>query len=236
MSNGQNHHQSELDVERGKFEIGSAEFSVDAGAPLPEGYGDNRLVLMTRDPSWFFAYWEITHERAEQIRAAHGRDSWDRAALVMRVYDLGESNTTPVDTAPFFDVEIQKFARSWHVQVPYAGHFYIADLGLRWPDGKFVALFRSNMIHQPSGHVSDLMDSQWMSVGLVTEQQEWELMARMAIGVGSSKGGSAGGETASALALRWEFLRSVFSGSVTNWPSSKSWSGIPVRPTEEPKP
>jgi hypothetical protein len=201
------------DMEKGKYVLEADEFSVDAGAPLPEGYGDNRLVIMVRDPFWFFAYWEITHERAEQIRTAHGRDSWDRATLILRVYDLGESSQTPIDSAAHFDVEVNKFARQWYVHVPESGHVYVADLGLRWPDGKFVALFRSNVIRQPTGRVSDLVDSQWMTVGIA--QQEWEVMARMAIGVGSSKGGSA--EASNAMSLRWEFLRSVFSGSVSSW-------------------
>ena len=95
----------------------------------------------------------------------------------------------------------------------------MADLGLRWPGGKFVSLFRSNLIRQPLGRVSDKLDSQWMSVGLASE--EWEIMARMAIGAGSSKGASA--EGAQGMALRWEFLRSVFSGSVSSWrPQEKS--------------
>jgi len=209
-------------MERQKFDVGAAEFSVDAGAPLPEGYGDNHLVIMTRDPYWFFAYWEITHERAEQVRTAHGRDCWDVAALVMRVYDLGESTTTPLDAANYFDVEVNKSARQWYVQVPEPGHAYVADLGLRWPDGKFVALFRSNVIRQPHGRVSDKTDSEWMSVNVMA--QEWEAMARMAIGVGSSKGAS--GEVLQGMALRWEFLRSVFSGSVSSWPSSWPSSSV----------
>jgi hypothetical protein len=206
-------HHPEQDIEKGKFMLGASEFSVDAGSPLPEGYGDNRLVIMSRDPFWFFAYWEITHERAEQIRVAHGRDSWDRATLVLRVYDLGESAKTPIDSSSHFDVEVHKFARQWYVQVLVSGHVYVADLGLRWPDGKFVSLFRSNIIRQPVGRVSDRVDSEWMSVGLVSK--EWENMARMAIGAGSSKGGSA--EVSNDMALRWEFLRSVFSGSVSSW-------------------
>ena len=154
---------------------------------------------------------------SEAVRVAHGRESWDKAALVLRVYDLGESPQTPLDSASFFDVEVQKFARQWYVQVPVSGHVYVADLGLRWPDRKFVSLFRSNLIRQPAGRVSDQIDSQWMSVGLETEA--WEQMARMAIGAGSSKGGSA--EVSPAMALRWEFLRSVFSGSSSGyWPTS----------------
>jgi len=110
MANSQSHHHSEQEMERKKFDICAAEFSVDAGSPLPEGYGDNYLVIMSRDPFWLFAYWEITHERAEQIRTAHGRDSWDKAALILRMYDLGESTNTPIDAATFFDVEVNKFA------------------------------------------------------------------------------------------------------------------------------
>src|SRR5580700_2169402 len=141
MANSHNHHHSEQEVEKKKFDVGAAEFSVDAGSPLPEGYGDNRLVIMSRDPFWFFAYWEITHERAEQIRVAHGRDSWDEAVLVVRVYDLGEANQIPVDSASHFDVEVHNLSRQTYVQVPFAGHTYVADLGLRWPNGKFVSLF-----------------------------------------------------------------------------------------------
>ena len=214
MANSRSHHHSEQELEKLKFNVGAAEFSVDAGSPLPEGYGDNLLVLMTRDPFWFFTYWELTHERAEQVRTAHGRDCWDVAALVLRVHDLGDSPNTPIDSASYFDVEVNKSARQWYVQVPVAGHVYVADLGLRWPDGKFVSLLRSNVVRQPFGRVSDKVDSQWMSVsGLVS--QEWETMARMALAVGSSKSGP--GEHTQGMELRWEFLRSMFSGSVSSW-------------------
>src|ERR1700683_894709 len=96
-----------------KFTTDAAEFSVDAGAPLPEGYGDNHIVIMARDPLCFFAYWEITHERAEQIRVAHGRDSWDRSALTLRVYDLGQSSQTPIENTAFSDTDVDKFSRQW---------------------------------------------------------------------------------------------------------------------------
>ena len=205
------------EIEKGKFVLGAAEFSVDAGSPLPEGYGDNRLVIMARDPFWFFAYWEITHERAEQMRVAHGRDSWDRATLVLRVHDLGESSQTPIDSANYFDVEVHKFARQAYVQVPESGHVYTADLGLRWPDGKFVSLFRSNVIRQPVGRVSEQIDSQWMTVGMASEQKAWEQMAQIAIAAGTNKGNSGAVEGSNMMSLRWEFLRAVFSGSVSSW-------------------
>ena len=108
MADGSTHHP-EQDIQKGKYVVNGAEFSVDAGSPLPEGYGDNRLVIMSRDPFWFFAYWEITHERAEQIRVAHGRDSWDRAILVLRVHDLGDSAQTPIDASTFLTSKFRNF-------------------------------------------------------------------------------------------------------------------------------
>ncbi len=232
MANSHTHHHSEQDVERGKFEPGGPEQSFENGAILPEGYGDNRLVIMTRDPYWFFGYWEITPEKAEAVRLEHGRNCWEVATLVLRVYDLGESPHTPLDSCSSFDVDLQKFARQWYVQVPQAGHFYVVDLGLRWPDGKFVVLFRSNIIRQPRGRVSDRIDSQWMSVGLDT--RIWERMAMMALGVGSSKGAS-GGEVVKGMELRWEYLRSVFSGSVSAGFGSVSSSSLSSWRLQEPK-
>ena len=231
MADGASHHP-EQEIEKGKFTLSAAEFSVDAGSPLPEGYGENRLVMMTRDPFWFFAYWEITHERAEQIRVAHGRDSWDKSVLILRVYDLGEASQTSIENAASFDVPVQKFARQCYAQVPIAGHGYVADLGLRWPDGKFVSLFRSNVIKQPAGQVSDQVDQQWASVGTVSavaERKAWETMAHVAMGAGPSKGGS--GDVSNTTSLRWEFLKSVFSGSVSSWrPDTSLASGRPTEP------
>ena len=227
-------HQPEKNLDTGKLEATASEFAVDSRSPLPDGYGDNRIVVMARDPFWFFAYWEITPERADQIRAAHGAECWERASLVLRVYDLGDSHQTPMDSAPFFDVPVPPFSRQQYVQVPHSGHAYITDLGLRWPDGKYVSLFRSNMIRQPAGCVSDQVadgtEASWMSVGLKSEQESWEQMALMAIGAGSSKGSSAGGEKGDLLSLRWEFLRAVFSGSVGSWPSSMPGSHTRKKP------
>jgi hypothetical protein len=206
------------------------ELSLDATSPLPDSYGDDRLVMIARDPNTFFAYWEITPERTEHIRSIHGPDSWENAALVLRVYDLGVAQKTPIDSASHFDAHVDPDLRQGYVQVPKAGHFYCADLGLLWSDRKFVAIVRSNTIGQPSGQVSEYIDGPSMSVTLRTEHECWEKMAGMAMGAGSSKGVSNAGESGNVLSLRWEFLRSVFSGSASRWPSSMPGSKMETRP------
>lgn len=207
-----NHHP-EQDVEKGKFDPSGVEPTTDGNFVLPESYGDNKIVIMARDPHWFFAYWEITGDKAEAMRIEHGRNCWDETVMALRIYDLGENGDQSLANCPYFDVDVQKFSRQWYVQVPHSGHTYVVDLGLRWPDGRFASLFRSNIIRQPMGRVSDRVDSQWMSVGL--EMQEWERMAHMALGAGGNKGAS--GELLKGHDLRWEYLRSIFSGSVSSW-------------------
>src|SRR6185437_8168250 len=168
------HFQPVKNAEKEKFSVDQAELSLENGGPLPEGYGDNRLVILPRDPLWFFAYWEITEGRIEQIRQEHGRDIWKTSALVLRVYDISGFQQDGLAAAPFFDIEIPPESRQWYVNVPQAGHTYRVEIGLRLSDGRFIALLRSNSVALPAGCVSDQTDSQWMAVGGLSERQDWE--------------------------------------------------------------
>ncbi len=210
------HHHPGQDVERVKFDPSGTVPAADGDVVLPEGYGDNRLVVMARDPFWFFAYWEITVDKAEQMRAQHGRTCWEETMMTLRVYDLGENSENAIQSCPFFDVDVQKFSRQWYVQVPQAGHVYIVDLGIRWHDGRFASLFRSNVVRQPLGRVSERVDSQWMTVGL--HASEWEHMVQRSLSAGASKGVIGEGK---GMELRWDYLRSVYSGSFAGPPKEE---------------
>ncbi len=206
------------------------EISLDGSGPLPDWYGDNRLVILPRDPLCFFAYWEITHERAEKVRQQFGLDVWDRAALVLRVYDVSESDSSTV----FFDSEINKQARQWYVRVTQPGRTYVVDLGLRLPDGTFISLIHSNKITLPFGRVSEKTDSQWMAVGAGPNphEKEWERVMDVSGGVADNLGkGST--EIAKSMAQRWEFLKSVFSGSSSVFSSPFAHPPDPVAPEEK---
>jgi hypothetical protein len=212
------------------------ESPVEQGAPLPEGYGDNRLVIMARDPYWFFGYWEFTKERADQLRAEHGDDIFDRAALVLRVYHASDIPTDGIDSHRFFDVDLHRFARSAYCKVPESGKRYVADLGLRLPDGRFISVLRSNKIRMPLGRVSEKTDSQWMAIGYgASEEENWNKFMEVSGGVNEIGRGSA--EISKTMAQRWEFLRSVFSGSNLSSSSIPSSGNFPIpAPASEESP
>jgi hypothetical protein len=189
-----------------------AETLVENSAPLPESYGDNRLVVLARDPLWFFAYWEFTPERIEQARQQAGAAAWDAGTWVLRVYDVSDFEQDGIERAPFFEVNLSPQARQWYVKVERPGRAYTTQFGRRLPDGRFISLLRSNRIRLPLGRVSEKTDSQWMAIGYGTaEEEKWNKLMEAAAGVTQASRGS--DDVSKTMAKRWEFLRSVYSGS-----------------------
>ena len=58
---------------------------------LPQGYGDNRIVIMVRDPYWIYTYWEVNQKRINEIRTEFG-PKFDGAKMILRVYDAQHWN------------------------------------------------------------------------------------------------------------------------------------------------
>ncbi|HTL70340.1 MAG TPA: DUF4912 domain-containing protein, partial [Candidatus Eisenbacteria bacterium] len=82
---------------------------------LPAQYGDNKVVLLVRDPWWIYAYWEVTQDRERETIEVMRRQGCDKDKTVLRVYDVtGSSVEKP---RSFFDIEIAFLASNWYVDV-----------------------------------------------------------------------------------------------------------------------
>ena len=127
---------------------------------LPGDYGDNKIVLLVRDPWWLFAYWEVTpgHEAgvSEQIRRA----GLTKQKTVLRVYDTTE--VSPEKTRSFFDIELNFFVDHWYIDVGSPDRSWVVDLGIRTVEGHFFTLVRSNQVHTPRFGPSNVLDEEWM--------------------------------------------------------------------------
>jgi hypothetical protein len=128
---------------------------------LPEGYGDNQITLLARDPEWIFAYWEINYHKIQEICQRFGPDAWERGQHVLRVYDTTDLLFNGYNANHYFDIQISRFSRQWHVEVGQANRTYCIDRGLII-DNQFVVLARSNFVTTPANCVSSLIDEQWM--------------------------------------------------------------------------
>jgi uncharacterized protein len=124
-------------------------------------YGEDRIVLMIRDPYWCFTYWDLTTEKqAEAITQISDL----QAKLLLRVYDVTGLDFNGSNAHRFMDIEISTDASNWYINVWAADRAYCVDLGLLYPDGRFVTLARSNVVTTPRDTVSSVIDEEWMVV------------------------------------------------------------------------
>lgn len=178
----------------------------DTGS-LPDSYGVTEAYLLPRDPLWMFIYWEITENSVNAIKKEHGTDVFSKSKSVIRIHDVSDVEFNGSNSHKFVDVPAVFEAKSWYVNVPEPGRCYLCELGLLTPDGKFIAICRTNTLKLPTGKVSDVTDEKWMTV-----QGDFEKLLALS---GVEYVGRGSGEMARVLAQRWEMLRAVFSRSAS---------------------
>jgi hypothetical protein len=141
--------------------------AVAACGELPRTYGDERIVLMTRDPFVVHAYWEASLPRLERERAWFGWNS----KLCVRIYDITGVQFDGRNALGYYDQEVSEQAGNWYFDLGRPSHSFCADLGLLSPEGRFMTLVRSNYVTMPRNGVSDVIDEEWMLV----DEEFWKL-------------------------------------------------------------
>jgi len=125
---------------------------------LPDGYGDNMIYIMVRDPQWIYSYWEIQKDHQEKMLGQLGGD-WSVVRSVLRVYNTTKKNGLP----DFHDIILQGCPTCWTIQAQ-PNNSYVVEIGLLHRDGRFIALARSNEITTPRSGMSEVIDEQWMGI------------------------------------------------------------------------
>ncbi len=155
-------------VSESKYYTGPALQPVDASyGELPQGYGEDKITIMTRDPFVAYAYWETTSERLEREKAWFGWDS----KLCVRIYDITGVQFDGTNAIGYYDQEVFERIGSWYFDFGRPTHSFCADLGLLSPGGRFLTLARSNYVTMPRDGVSDVIDEEWMLV----DEEFWKL-------------------------------------------------------------
>ena len=157
--------QEEQQVKGTKFEVGQEDnlreslASVDQDlGELPDGYGESRIVLMPRDPQWAYAYWDIPSIHKEELRRQGGQQ------LALRIYD-----TTDIDLGSQAPHSVQEYlcdemAREWYLPIPVSDRDYVADIGYRCADGRWLILARSASVSIPPVYPSDWIEDAFITV------------------------------------------------------------------------
>jgi uncharacterized protein len=159
-------------VEASKFELGQEDptggtlASVDEGlGDLPGGYGESRIVLLPRDPQWAYAYWDIPNEHKEELRRQGGQQ------LALRLYDATDVDLNYQAPHSVQEYPCDELAREWYVPIPVSDRDYIADIGYRCFDGRWLVLARSSAVRIPPVYPSDWIEDVFMTVNWDEELQ-----------------------------------------------------------------
>lgn len=154
---------------------------------LPAAYGDNRLVLQTRDPWWAHAYWETGPQRRRELQHLLGLERYQRSQVILRVYDVTDIDFNGSNAHRFIDIPVYEETGSWYLHLNRPNGAFLADLGLVSPDGRFHLIVRSNTIRTPRATPSEITDPDWE-----TSSEEFRRMYKASgghrIGGGSSQG------------------------------------------------
>ena len=125
---------------------------LDEKAELPQRYGDDRMVMMARDPWWLFTYWDLSPERmAEGLAWAQGRPHEG----VLRVYD---------EAGAWQDSPVHLDQLGHYVNIWAPGRQYVAEVGLRDQQGGFLPLLRSNFASAPPDQPSSDLGEEWVDI------------------------------------------------------------------------
>ena len=152
----------EMAVEKSNY-FPSKIWRVPYGMPqeLPVQYGRDMLTVLVRDPRWIFCYWEVIGRTIENFKRQLGEE-FEKAKMVLRAYDVSGINFTGSNANRLFDVSINKYANNWYIETGAPGSSWCVELGLLLPDGRFIAILRSNIVHTPPEGASEITDEEWM--------------------------------------------------------------------------
>jgi hypothetical protein len=166
--------QEEQQVKAAKFEVGQEDniqeslASVDRDlGELPDGYGESRIVLLPRDPQWAYAYWDVPGEHKEELRRQGGQQ------LALRIYDVTDISIEHQAPHSIQEYLCDEMAREWYLPIPVSDRDYVADIGYRCADGRWLVLARSASIRIPPVYPSD-----WIEDAFITVNWEQELKGK----------------------------------------------------------
>jgi uncharacterized protein len=154
-------------VEAGKFELDAPiptntmeELATadDNLGEIPGGYAESKIVLLPRDPQWAYAYWDITNEHKQELRAQGGQQ------IALRLYDVTDINMEIQSPHSIQEFPLDEMAREWYLSIPVSDREYLLDIGYRCADGRWLVLARSAEIRIPPVYPSDWVEDHFLTI------------------------------------------------------------------------
>jgi uncharacterized protein len=131
--------------------------------------GQDRIVLMVRDPYWLHAHWDVTRQTVDRAKAALA-EQWHSVKPVLRLLKLDDSGTTESAENVYRDLEIHGGVRNWYVDVDQPPSRFQMVMGYMTGSGRFYELVRSNTVTTPVPGGKEASDDHWADIAKDAER------------------------------------------------------------------
>lgn len=156
--------------------------SIEEQFSIPTGYGDDRIVLMVKDPWWLYAYWEIQPGTERAARSQLLPNEVPGLQSILRVHDVTGVDFPAQPANRSFDVSLSGLATNWYIHTNSPDREFIVDIGILARTGRFLLLARSNRVAAPRAGPSQLIDEAWMT----SDEGFAKLVGSAGMGMGAS--------------------------------------------------
>jgi hypothetical protein len=129
----------------------------------PVAKGEDRIVLLVRDPYWLHAHWDLTRATVDRAKAAL-IDHWHSVKPVLRLLKFEEMGTTDSAETVYRQIEIHGGVRNWYIDVDKPPSQFQIIMGYMTGNGRFYELVRSNVVTTPIPGSKDSFDDHWADI------------------------------------------------------------------------
>lgn len=130
---------------------------------LPDRYQETRLVLMLRDPSWVYCYWDIEDRVLDELK-----ENSDYSGLILRVTELAASDWGKDSFVDWFDIPIQFDDLRRYINLPSEDTFYGVEIHALLGE-KEVLIVRSNIVESSRDYVAPFSEKKNTNRDLLIE-------------------------------------------------------------------
>ncbi|MCU0707932.1 MAG: DUF4912 domain-containing protein [Pirellula sp.] len=135
----------------------------------PVSKGQDRIVLMVRDPYWLHAHWDVTRQTVDRAKAALV-EHWHSVKPILRLLKLDDSGTTESAENVYRDLEIHGGVRNWYIDVDQPPSRFQIVMGYMTGSGRFYELVRSNTVTTPVPGGKEASDDHWADIAKDAER------------------------------------------------------------------
>ncbi len=108
----------------------------------------NRLVLLVKEPTTIFAYWEVD-ELHKRLISEHFTSDWIKLPHILRVHDVTDILFDGYNAHDSKWMQVDADCDRYYIQGVQAGRRYLVDFGTKTWHGEFFCILRSNVVETP---------------------------------------------------------------------------------------